>query len=182
MFSDDSSIPNGQSCGQYSTINEFRKNLKRPVEFEDDVINNKIKPAEVDFDSLMSGIDVILEHPIFSSDTDRMELTESDNYDGINKIEKQLAAYADDQECETINLISDSEESDLSEMSESESESSKSSESNVESSIDDVLLHNVPDELLDNTVVDFKNECYKKYPQLLKMFNKEDLTFRVRKL
>lgn len=171
MLSDDSTVLDKE----YPTLNELTKNLKRPFESEDEVVNNKVRPTEVDFDSFMSKID-ILEPQSVSSDTDRMELIESDVYDSINKIEKE-SPYDDSQEYETINLISDSEETNLSEMSQSES-----SESNVDSSIDDVLLNKLPDELLDNTLIDLKNECYKIYPQLLEIVNKEELIFHVRKL
>lgn len=192
MFSGDSSMLNGQSRGKYLTINECSNNLKRPFESEDEVVNNKIRPVEVDFDSYMSRLDVVLEPPTVSSDTDRMNLTENDMYDSVNIIEVQ-SPNVDSQEIETINLVtdSDSEESDLLETLESQSESSESSdssesfestESNIDNSTDDALLHKLPDELLNNTIVDLKHECYKIYPQLLDIVNKEDLIFNVRKL
>lgn len=182
MFSGDSFMLNGQSRGHDLTTNEFRKNFKRPFESEDEVINNKIRPAEADFDPLMSRIDVILEPSTVSSNSETMNYIENDFNDSINKIEKQ-SPHVNTQELETINLVSDSdsEESNLSEMSESQSESSESSESNVDSSIDDTLLHELPDELLNNTFVDLKYECYKKYPQLSEIINKGDLIFHVRK-
>lgn len=162
---------------QYLTNNEFINNLKRPFESEDKVFNNKIKLGRADFDSFTSKVDIILESQTVSNNTDGMELSESDVYNSIDETEN-LSPYGNNKGYETIDLISDSQESGLSEASDFQSESL---ESNTDSSIiDDDLLHKLPDELLVNNLRDLKNECYKIYPRLLEYVKNEDLILHVR--